>query len=285
MPEQGTRSSDTVSVFKDFGDRPFLRWAGGKQYLVRELIRSLPAQGYGRYYEPFLGAASLFLAAKPELALLSDLNSHLIDTYLQVRHAPEAVHRHLCEHARINSEDYYYSVRRVFNVSPPSPGRAAAFIYLNRAGYNGVFRVNLKGRYNVPYGHKRRVVLPALGYLLRLSEVLSTCRLFAADVSESIASARRGDFVYLDPPYPPLNGTAYFRHYTPSRFEDSDQVALAEAAVRLADRGCNVLITNAETPLIRRLYEGWTVSRVSANRHVTSKRHVHKVTELIITNY
>jgi DNA adenine methylase len=271
-------------VVDDFQGKPILRWAGGKQFLVPELIRALP-DGFDslKYFEPFLGAGSLFIATRPERAQLSDLNGHLIDAYRSIRDSPDAVADLALAHARRDSESYYYSVRDAYNDAGASPERAAQFVYLNRACFNGVFRVNRQGKLNVPYGHKARLLMPSTKALRELSAALKGAELSVATYQEALREASAGDFVYLDPPYPPLNGTAFFTHYTKERFGAADQDELASLANELRARGCLVLMSNADTERIRSLYSGWTMRAIRVARFVG--HHGRPTGELVITSY
>lgn len=268
------------------GALPLLRWAGGKQRLLKTLASSLPDDMPGRvYYEPFLGAASLFINVGPTASRLSDLNPHLIACYKQVRAKPKAVAKALRNHATRDSEDYYYRVRTAYNRGDKGPNQAARFLYLNRTCFNGIFRVNQEGEFNVPYGYKTNPIFPDRGQLVAVAKKLKTARLSVRCFRQSLRAAGKRAFVYLDPPYPPLNGTAYFTHYTPDRFSEADQKALATAVKRLNARGALFLMSNADTPLIRRLYKAYTIQSIPVTRFVTCMSTKHKVRELLIRNY
>jgi DNA adenine methylase len=276
---------DTNGVRADIC-RPFLRWVGGKQYIVSQLLGLLPDDVHSRrYFEPFVGAGSLFLALGPRKAVLGDANRHLIDTYIQVKRNPAVVHRFLRHLARNLSERRYYSVRDDYNMAVPSARQAARFIFLNRTGFNGVFRVNTSGAYNVPYGHKKRPCFPTLPALRAIAVRLRSAKLFAETFERSTRSAGEGDFVYFDPPYPPLNGTSYFTHYTRQRFGQTDQERVAAVFRAVCERGALAMMTNADTPLIRELYRGYRMHTLDVTRWVTNATSKHKVRELVITSY
>ena len=246
--------------------RPVLRWVGGKQYLLPQLLKYLPRRKFGTYLEPFLGAASMFLALRPRAALLGDANPRLVSMYEYLRKNPLRVARYLSELARQDSHSTYYKVRNQYNTSQPSFAQAARFLYLNRTCFNGIFRVNRNGQFNVPYGYKRNARFPTSMDLQMVAQAFSSTRLVAGGYMGTISAAVPGDFIYLDPPYPPLNGTSYFAHYTMDRFPDDEQNKLASAARSLGARGCMVMISNADTPTIRRLYKGFTIHKLSATR-------------------
>ena len=265
---------------------PLLRWVGGKQRLVGRLREFAPRDfEIRRYFEPFLGAASVFLSIRPRQAVLSDANPHLIETYRAIRDHPVQVSRHLRRFATLDSATLYYQIRDDFNEGRLSCARAARFIYLNRTCFNGIYRVNKRGDFNVPYGYKRSPIFPDRAHIHAISRALRGVTLKHADYSVSLREAKEGDFIYLDPPYPPLNGTSYFAHYTVSRFSLDQQRSLAVLVNAVSDRGSLVMMTNADHPLIRRLYRGFRVQPVEVTRHVTCKAVKHAVGELVITNY
>ena len=269
--------------------QPFLRWAGGKSSWAQVIVAKLPELGRtARYFEPFLGAASVFLAYAPRTSYLSDRNVHLIATFSEVRDDPAGVARHLRVHKARDSEAHFYRVRDRYNAHRSRTHdvqQAARFIYLNKACFNGIFRVNRRGEFNVPYGYRKYLAIPDEPLLRAVSVRLRTCTLRALDFNEALGTARRGDVVYLDPPYPPLSATAYFAHYTAERFDQADQEQVALVAHNLADRGAKVLVTNADTRAVRKLYRGWSVSAVDRVRWVTSSVTKHKVRELLISSY
>jgi DNA adenine methylase len=228
----------------------------------------------------------MFLAIRPQRSRLADLNSNLIDTFCFVRDEPALVHRYLRFHARRDSKSHYYEVRDQYNnVAQYSAAQAARFIYLNRTCFNGVFRVNRSGQFNVPYGRRATTLLPSLAHLTNISTALSHSRLQAANYEEALRHTRAGHFVYLDPPYPPLNGTSYFRHYTRDRFGDDDQRSLFEYFLELHSRRCLVMMSNADTALIRGLYSTFHITDLSTTRWISCKHKKHAVSELVITNY
>jgi DNA adenine methylase len=254
--------------------------------LVHRLLPYLPERfSERRYHEPFAGAANLFFALAPRSARVSDLNEHLIECYRQVRENSERVAAYVREHERNDSEDYYYEVRDQYNRASFGSAQAGRFIYLNHTCFNGVFRVNRKGEYNVPYGDKPRPAFPTTKELARLSKVLKHATLSVEDYGTALSKAQAGDFVYLDPPYPPLNGTSFFTHYTPDRFDESNQERLAAFIYDLDHHGSLFLMTNADLPQIRCLYAGFKFSKLSVTRYVSCKGTRHKVKELVITNY
>ena len=239
--------------------KPLLRWAGGKQWLANKLRLIIP-DNIGTYYEPFFGGGSLFFAAHPKTAVLSDLNMRLMETYEAVRSKPEQIMAVLARWP--NDETTYYRVRdKVFlsNVT-----RSAQFIYLNRTCWNGLYRVNRSGRFNVPFGnHGRPVFDPS--HILNVSAALEGATLTTADFDDVVEHAGHGDFIYFDPPYVTNCRKIGFRQYTEPRFSWQDQQRLGETAVRLADKGCTVVVSNANYDPIVSLYPGF--NHVALTRH------------------
>ena len=266
--------------------KAFLRWVGGKRNLVHRLIPFFPDDiNLVRYHEPFAGAASVFFAIAPKVANLSDSNGHLIECYRQIRDNYKKVASYLRTHERRNSESYYAGVRDLYNRSVAGPSQAARFIYLNRTCFNGVFRVNTKGKFNVPYGDKPQPHFPSVVELSEISDALKKAKVFASDYEVALRKAKKGDFVYLDPPYPPLNGTACFTHYTADRFDEENQNRLADAVRRVHERGVRFLMTNADLPIVRSLYQQFSIHKLSVTRFVSCKGVRHRVGELVIRNY
>ena len=272
--------------------KPFLRWAGGKSRIIRHLLECLPEDPYQEYWEPFLGSAALFFAIKPETAHLSDSNPDLVACYGQVRDRPEVVYRSLRTHLQSTSEEYYYEMRRQYNrcrltKRRRSAAQAARFIYLNRTSFNGIFRVNREGNYNVPYGFKEPPPAPDWTVLQTASRLLQGASLSDEQYYAVLAGdvVRAGDLVYLDPPYPPLARTANFTHYTASRFSWNDQQRVRAVADGLRKRGCFVMISNTSIEPIRELYAGWHLHELPVTRWVAANGSRRKVADLVITSY
>lgn len=269
-----TRASSVISC------PPLLKWPGGKRALLKELL-ALSPRFDGRYFEPFLGGGALFFALQPEKALLSDTNRELIECYEHVRDDPRDVLRRL--RAMPNTKSEYLRVRASKPTSPA--GRAARFIYLTTLSFNGIYRVNLAGQFNVPYGWKKHLDVAQEDRLEAVSKALKGRRLLAADFAVAVESAKDGDFVYLDPPYTVAHENNGFLKYNAKVFSWTDQKRLAAVALDLAKRGCSVIVTNACHQSIRSLYAGMTQIVVSRpSRIAASAEHRGSVNELIITN-
>lgn len=264
----------------------FLRWAGGKVHSVDRLLSFVPSDyNKGIYWEPFLGGGSMFFSLSPDQAVLSDLNSHLIHCFEMVRDYPDRVYYYLNILRKSDSESTYYKIRKNYNKSKHSIKQAARFIYLNKTSYNGIFRVNKNGEYNVPYGRKENPAFPSLEHLKIISTKLKKAKIITSSYENIIIDAKKDDFIYLDPPYPPLNGTSYFTHYTKERFGEIEQITVADTANKLSDMNCRVMISNADIPLIQNLYKSWHIRKLPVTRWITCKAKRHKVNELVITNY
>jgi len=266
--------------------KPFLRWVGGKTSLAPLLANlAQAAENRGTYWEPFAGACSVFFRLLPERSVLADLNADLIWCYKAVRERPELVSRYLRELASQTTEKDYYAVRAKYNTASCTFSKAAMFVYLNKTCFNGIWRVNRKGEFNVPYGRKDRPALPSREELEDASRALRSTEIQEADFREVVAKASPGDFVYFDPPYPPLNGTSYFTHYTAGRFAEGEHKDVAKAARSLAEMGCDVMVTNADLPEIRKLYRGLDLYAHAVRRSVHSGGKRHRASELIALSF
>lgn len=261
---------------------PVLKWAGGKTKLLTELLARMPAR-YGRYYEPFAGGAALFFRVAPERAVLGDSNDALMLTYTTIAHDHEAVvavlRRHAAKHRRL-SKEHYLAVRGAWNdLVPTGVERAAAFLYLNRTCFNGLWRVNRAGEFNVPMGRYEDPLAGIAERLRAAAPALARADLRMGDYRGVLHDVRRGDFVYIDPPY-----DGGWTGYTTDSFNDRDQAELAYEVRRLALRGVRVMVSNADTPRIRALYAGLRIDVVQCPRAInsnTSRRGA--VDEVIVT--
>lgn len=251
---------------------PVLKWAGGKTRLVPDLLERFPTR-WRRYYEPFAGSAALFFALAPEHAVVGDLNADLMAVYGAIAEDPAPVMRRLRFHERFHSAAHYYETRTQWNARPSTwslSRRAAAFIYLNRTCFNGLWRVNRGGNFNVPLGRYVDPPICVPDALRAAHAVLARAELRAGDYRGTVRDAGDGDLVYFDPPYYPASATAKFTGYTVGSFDREDQVILADTSRQLVARGCNVLISNSDTGFIRELYRDFHVDRVRCSRSINS---------------
>ena len=269
--------------------RPFLKWAGGKGQLLPELIARLP-EDFAAYHEPHVGSGALFFALASHGALsqvyLSDANPSLIDTYLAVRDHVEDVILALRKHQKKHDRDYYYLVRAIDPSRLPLTGRAARVIYLNKTCYNGLYRENRRGQFNVPFGRYENPKICNAANLRNVSRVLQGVDIACRSYASALDTAQPGDFVYFDPPYQPLSATSSFTAYNRHGFGENDQRCLRDVFGELARRGVRVMLSNSDTRLIRELYADFNIDRVYASRSINSKGGQRgKIVELIIRNY
>jgi len=251
---------------------PIVKWVGGKTKLLSELTRRMPPR-YRRYYEPFVGGAALFFRVAPERAVLADVNADLIGLYQAVATDVGSVIRRLQHHRDAHDERHYYDMRTRWNDRDSSwnvADRAAAFIYLNKTCFNGLWRVNRAGDFNVPIGRYTDPPICVPEALRAAQVALADADLRNVDYREAVADAGRGDFIYFDPPYDPVTPTANFTSYTSGAFNADDQRELAETARKLVARGCHVMLSNSDTPFVRSLYRGFKIDRVKCSRAINS---------------
>lgn len=231
---------------------PFLKWAGGKRWLVDQHFSLIPSFT-GKYIEPFLGGGSVFFKIRPKEAFLSDSNERLIECYTAMRDHPHLVYSILKEHHLLHCDEYYYHLRSKNYTSDVE--RAAQFIYLNRTCFNGLYRVNLKGTFNVPRGSKHSVLLGSDNFISS-SEALRGSTLRAIDFEEAINEGKEGDLIFIDPPYTVKHNFNGFVKYNDKIFKWADQERLRDTIVRARDRGCVCVVTNAAHKSVVDLYSG-----------------------------
>ncbi len=265
--------------------KPFVKWAGGKRQIADELLRRVPVC-FNRYLEPFVGGGALLFELLPEKAVIGDINEELINTYIVIRDRVEELIKDLKTH--INEKSYYYQIRSTNPEYLDPVKRASRFIYLNKTCYNGLWRVNSKGEFNVPFGKYKNPKICDEDNLRAVSEYLKKAdvKILCADYREILETANRMDFIYLDPPYAPVSETASFTSYTQNGFSIKDQEELSEVFKELDKKGCLVMLSNSDTEVIKTLYKGYVIEEVPANRYINrivERRKNHK--ELIIRNY
>jgi DNA adenine methylase len=261
--------------------KPLLRWPGGKREIVDRLAYFVPPR-YRRYHELFAGGAALYFHLAPHSGTLNDTNRDLIDCYEAVRDDPGAVIKRLLRLR--NSEEAYYRVR----ASSPRNRftRAARFIYLTNLSFNGIYRVNFRGQFNVPYGHRPHRTICEPVAIRDASRVLKAAKLNCSDFAATVADVEAGDLVYLDPPYTLVHSNNGFIRYNEHLFAWRDQLRLAAVARELDGRGAMVIISNAYHPAIRDLYRGFQVHRiVRSSRIAASAEHRRSVREYVFTNF
>lgn len=267
--------------------RPFLKWAGGKTQLLPHLVHRIP-NSFNRYIEPFIGGGALFFALQPRISLLADCNQELISCYQVVRSDVDALIEEL-KGFRYEKE-MYYEVREWDR--KPDFGqmsrvkRAARLIYLNKTCFNGLYRVNSKGHFNVPFGSYSDPTIVDPENLRACSTVLQRAIIQSGNFEQVLEIAEAGDFVYFDPPYAPTSDTADFTSYSKDGFDDAAQELLLLVCLQLNQRGVKWMVSNSNTPIIQELYRGFKVEPIIASRAINSKASKRgAVIELLIRNF
>jgi DNA adenine methylase len=263
--------------------KPFLKWAGGKTRLLAALRQSLPPR-FNRYIEPFVGGGALYFDLSPKTAVLGDSNPELMNCYEVVRDQPDELIEYISE-LRVSGPEFY-RLRELDPETLPAVTRAARLIYLNKTCYNGLYRVNKHGRFNTPYGQHSNVKLVDAVNLRTASASLKKARLLCADFEAVLKTAKKGDFIYLDPPYVPVGKFSDFKRYTKDQFFEADQERLAEKFRELAANGCFVLLSNSFNAKTAKLYSKFLQRTVQMPRFVNCKGEGRgNVDELLISNY
>lgn len=276
--------------------RPFLKWVGGKGQLLPELLKRVSDAGkFGRYHEPFVGGGALFfeMARRNMLgkkqAYLSDNNPRLIKAYQGLKEDVEAVIAALKSHKAAHGNEYFYEVRDAHNASwnTETPVECAArIIYLNKTCFNGLYRENSRGEFNVPIGSYKNPRIVDEENLRAVAIALKRARIETMHFAEIERVAQAGDLVYFDPPYHPISATSSFTAYDKGGFNEDSQRLLAHVVAALTAKGVKVLLSNSDTPLIRDLYSQFTVEQVLAARNVNSKADRRgKITEVLVRNF
>jgi DNA adenine methylase len=273
-----------IQIPKETSPRPFLKWAGGKSRLIQQYIPYFP-KSYKNYYEPFLGGGAVFFYLQPKTATLTDINAELINTYCCVRDRVEELISLLKEHKARHNKDYYYSVRN--NSGGTDIEKAARLIYLNKTCFNGLYRVNSQGKFNVPLGRYENPNICSEVLLQAASEALSTSKIKHTNFIDVLNYATNSDdFIYFDPPYYPVSETSYFTAYSSYRFAEDQQVELKDVFEKLAERGVKVMLSNSDCEFIRNLYSSFNIHTISASRAINSNAKKRgKITELLVTSY
>ena len=284
-------SLDTNVKLKYYNLQPFTKWTGGKRQLLEEL-RSYMPETYGRYFEPFVGGGALFFDLAPEQAVINDFNEELINAYRQIKNNPAELINLLIKHKENNSKDYYLELRsadrdgRISRMTGVE--RAARILYMLRVDFNGLYRVNSKNQFNVPYGRYKNPKIVDVDLLYQISEYLNEndVEILQTDFAEAVKDAETGDFVYFDPPYIPLNETSSFTSYTHEGFSYEEQIRLRNTFKELTERGVYAMLSNSSSPLVEELYKDFNIYFVEAQRTNGAKSSSRgKISEIIVTNY
>lgn len=266
---------------------PIVKWVGGKRQLMFELIKNMP-KSYNRYFEPFIGGGALFFELQPEQAYISDMNEELINLYSVVRDNVYELIKDLSKHEV--SKEYFLEIRNIDRTEQYTElsdvERASRFIYLNRTCFNGMYRVNSQGQFNVPFGHYKNPRIIDENNLLNCSELLKNTEIKCADFSEILTKVKKGDLVYFDPPYVPLSETSSFTSYTKDGFDINMQFKLRDVCDELDNKGVKFMLSNSDTKLVNELYVNYEIKKVFASRQINANADGRgKITEVLVRNY
>lgn len=275
--------------------QPFVKWAGGKRQLIPELTKIMPSN-FNQYLEPFIGGGALLLELEHENSVISDNNHVLIGTYNDIKHNLDKLlplldklqNEHNSCGNKEKAKEFYYEQRDNFNQiifdDNESLNRSALFLYLNKACFNGLYRVNSKGLFNVPFNQKTTINIYERDNLVQISQFLQTVDIYNQDFEETAVKAKKGDLVFFDSPYAPLNPTS-FDSYTKEGFSTEEHIRLANLFKKLTKNGVYCILTNHNTEFIRDLYKDFHVKEVNVKRMINSDAKNRVGKEVIITNY
>ena len=275
--------------------KPFVKWAGGRRQLIPKLLKYVP-KSFNNYFEPFVGGGALFFELynlgilKNKKVYLFDINEELINAYKVIRDYPNELIEKLKEFKAKHNKEFYYQIRELDRnedyTNLDNITKAARFIYLNRTCFNGLYRVNKKGYFNVPMGNYKNPQIVNEENILAVSIALQNTIIKHYDYKEVLQYAQKNDFIYFDPPYYPLTDTSNFTSYTQDDFLEKEQTELFETFKFLANKECFVLESNSDTDFINNLYKEFTIEKVLANRAMNSNGNKRgKITEVLIRNY
>ncbi|WP_411953205.1 DNA adenine methylase [Alkalibacillus sp. S2W] len=271
--------------------QPFLKWAGGKRQLLPEIRKYIP-ENYNNYYEPFVGAGAVLFDLEPSVATINDINEDLVKVYNVIKYNIDGLLEDLKKHK--NQADYFYEIRsldrtdEIENLSEVE--RASRIIYLNKTCYNGLFRVNSKGEFNVPFGRYKNPGIVNEEVLRTVHKYLNenNITVLSTDFTKAVETASEGDFVYFDPPYHPISPSSSFTGYSLGGFSEADQKRLRDTYLELHHRGCYVMLSNSNSEFIKEIYDhpDLTIKEVQASRNINSDSNGRgKISEVLILNY
>ena len=287
----GIIKSMKIKEMKEVALQPFTKWTGGKRQLL-PVIRELMPKTYNRYFEPFVGGGALFFDLAPKNAVINDFNAELINCYQQIKDNPQELIEILKVHQEYNSKEYYLELRsadrdeRIDMMSEVQ--RAARILYMLRVDFNGLYRVNSKNQFNVPYGRYKNPKIVDENLVSAISTYLNNnqIEIKKGDFEKAVLDVQPGDFVYFDPPYIPLSETSAFTSYTHEGFSYDDQVRLRDTFKKLSDTGAYVILSNSSSFLVEELYRDFNIHYVEATRTNGAKSSSRgKISEIIVTNY
>ncbi len=263
--------------------KPFVKWVGGKRQIINEIHSRMPEK-YNKYFEPFVGGGAVFFSNGFKNAVICDKNKDLINVYKVIKNNVEELIQLLKKH--LNNKEYYYNVRAIDTNTLDEVEQASRFIYLNKTCYNGLYRVNLKGQFNVPFGRYKSPLICDEDNLRAVSLKLKNTLIINADFENILSRAKKSDLIYFDPPYVPLSDTAYFVSYNKDGFSWKEQIRLRDIYKKLTEKGVFCILSNSYTPEVLELYSGYKIDIVKAGRAINSNgKGRGKINEVIVTNY
>jgi DNA adenine methylase len=262
--------------------RPLLKWAGGKTQLLAKILPKIPKK-YGRYIEPFFGGGAVFFAVRPKNAIIADRNSELVNLYQAVATDVNSVIKHLQEYK--NTEEAFYAIRALDRTKLSNIEAASRTIFLNKTCFNGLYRVNTSGQFNVPFGRYKNPKIIDEEALREAALLLRKTTIICGDYKPVLrAHARPGDFIFLDPPYLPISSQcSYFTQYTKEGFFEKDHIELAAEVKRLHELGCHVVLTNSNHPLVHDLYRDFAIEVVQTKRYISRNGKGRTGEDVIVT--
>ena len=271
--------------------KPILKWVGGKRQLLSEISPLIPGE-FDKYFEPFVGAGAVIFDLLPNKAVINDLNAELINVYQAIKHSPDELIELLQEHTNNNDKEYFYRVRELDRQAGyddlSSVFKASRTIYLNKTGFNGLYRVNKAGQFNTPWSRYKNTRKLEADNILAMSKYFNEneIEILNTDYKEALNTVSNGDFVYFDPPYLPISPSSAFVSYTSDGFGIEQQIELKETCDLLNNKGVKFLLSNSYHPFLLELYQDYNIKIVEARRNVNSKGHKRgKIREILVSNY
>jgi len=275
--------------------KPLLKWAGGKRYIAEELRTKFPENwDSGTYFEPFIGGAAMFLSAVPKRAVVADVNKRLVYFYQFVKNSPSEFYSELQKISKNfndclpeEKKDFYLNLRKNFNETQEDSLNSAVLLYaINKLCFNGLYRENASGGFNVPFGQKKSLPIMTLEDLQEVSKALEQTEILNSDFEVSVEKAISGDFIYFDPPYIPLGPSSSFTSYHSGGFDLADQERLADLMQKLSTKGIKAMCSNSDSELTHKIFGKLNIGNISAPRMVSASASGRgMINELVITNY
>ena len=273
--------------------KPFLKWVGGKGQLLEQFEGLLPKQ-YNSYFEPFVGGGAVFFSKPKDKAHINDINKTLVQVYIYIKHDADKVinslkslEKEYISKDQLQRKEFYYSLREKYNSLPSEDfDKALYFLFFNKTAFNGIYRENSKGGFNVPMGNYANPKIVDEENIRAVAETLKNTKITSGSFVEAVKDAKAGDFVYFDPPYHPLSETSSFTSYSKDSFTKEDQIKLRDLFVELDKRGVYVMLSNSSAPFVKEIYSNYRQIPVYATRMINSKSDGRgKISEVVIVNY